>query len=388
MSGAVIPTSISFSSLRTAYNNGGLDDADDDTGLNSGTSNTSLSDFRTAVMADAPPVPAGSAAISIGTVFRGKTFGANNSFSQISGSPFSGTTNPSDITGVVNDEFIFIYSKDSSTDANNDKATITFTNSNSPSSGNKIYSVINIGGSASIPWEDISGVKPIYTHVPYNTTITSPTYAWSHTSGTEGEHNSVWDSTCGLGGADGDHDSFSYIKVRMGPYASGTNTIAMTISSESDYDQLFVYKNAAGGGGGGGSFTFNFFLMDSYDDGWTGPAILTIQNAVNNAYLAITSSSPAADSPDHGTDGGIYLVDNGGSTTDSSGSIDLPAGTYKIVVTNGDYPEDITWTVKDVGNNAVSFDAGSGGVQGPLNSGTTPEFAALTVNGSGVGSQT
>jgi len=273
MSGAVIPTSISFSSLRTAYNNGGLDDAADDSGLNSGTSNTSLSDFRTAVMADAPPVPAGSAAISIGTVFRGKTFGANNSFSQISGSPFSGTTAPSDITGVVNDEFIFIYSKDSSTDANNDKATITFTNSNSPSA--RIYSVINIGGSNSIEWPaDGTG---ILTHVPYNTTTASPTYAWNRTSSAaEGIHNSVWDSTCGLGGADGDHNSYSYIKVRIGPAggaaASGTNTIAMTISSESDYDKLFVYKNAAGGGGGGGSSSNATYWIYLHDTGGNGSA--------------------------------------------------------------------------------------------------------------------
>ena len=381
MSGAVIPTSISFSSLRTAYNNGGLDDAADDSGLSASLpAPVSLSDFRTAVMADAPPVPSGSATISIGTVFRGKTFGAQNSFSQISGSPFSGTTNPSDITGVVNDEFIFIYSKDSSTDANNDKATITFTNSNSPSSGNKIYSVINIGGSASIPWEDISGVKPIYTHVPYNTTITSPTYAWSHTSGTEGEHNSVWDSTCGLGGADGDHDSFSYIKVRMGPYASGTNTIAMTISSESDYDQLFVYKNAAGGGGGGGSgFTFNFYLTDSFGDGWTGNALF-IQQDSDNAYLQITAAGDPAVNSGAGADGtGITLNDGSGSTGTSAGNISLAAGDYTITVGGGTYASEITWTVKDVEGDAVAFSGATENAAGSFN---------LTVNGSGVGSET
>jgi hypothetical protein len=380
MAGYGNPTNISFSDLRTSYNNGGLDDADDDTGLNSGTSNTSLSDFRTAVMADAPPVPAGSAAISIGTVFRGKTFGANNSFSQITDSPFSGTTAPNDITGAVNDEFIFIYSKDSSTDANNDKATITFTNSNSPSSGNKIYSVINIGGSASIPWEDISGVKPIYTHVPYNTTITSPTYAWSHTSGTEGEHNSVWDSTCGLGGADGDHDSFSYIKVRMGPYASGTNTIAMTISSESDYDKLYVYKNPAGGGGGGGSgFTFNFYLTDSFGDGWTGNALF-IQQDSDNAYLQITAAGDPAVNSGAGADGtGITLNDGSGSTGTSAGNISLAAGDYTITVGGGTYASEITWTVKDVEGDAVAFSGATENAAGSFN---------LTVNGSGVGSET
>ena len=270
MAGYGNPTSISFSDLRTSYNNGGLDDAADDSGLNSGTSNTSLSDFRTAVMTDAPPVPSGSATISIGTVFRGKTFGANDSFSLIA-EGFSGTGGISDITGAVNDEFIFIYSKDSSTDGDNDKATITFTNSNSPSA--RIYSVINIGGSNSAEWPE-NGTG-ILTHVPYNTATASPTFAWNRTSSAaEGIHNSVWESTCGLGSDAGDHDSYSYIKVRIGPAggaaASGTNTIAMTISSEEDYDKLFVYKNTAGGGGGGGSggnATYHIFLHDIGQDG-------------------------------------------------------------------------------------------------------------------------
>ena len=377
MAGYGNPTNISFSDLRTSYNNGGLDDADDDAGLNSGTSNTSLSDFRTAVMADAPPVPAGSAAISIGTVFRGKTFGANNSFSQISGSPFSGTTAPSDITGVVNDEFIFIYSKDSSDESNDDKATITFTNSNSPSA--RIYSVINIGGSNSIEWP--VGGTGILTHVPYNTTTASPTYAWNRTSSAaEGIHNSVWDSTCGLGGADGDHDSFSYIKVRMGPYASGTNTIAMTISSESDYDKLYVYKNPAGGGGGGGSgFTFNFFLTDSFGDGWTGNALF-IQQDSDDAYLQITAAGDPAVNSGASADGtGITLNAGSGSANTSAGNISLAAGDYTITVGGGTYASEITWTVKDVEGDAVAFSGATENAAGSFN---------LTVNGSGVGSET
>ena len=76
MSAAVGSSNISLSGLRTAYNNGGLDDADDDSGLNAGTSNTSLDDFRTANFTDSSSVPAGSAAISIGTHFRNKTFGS------------------------------------------------------------------------------------------------------------------------------------------------------------------------------------------------------------------------------------------------------------------------------------------------------------------------
>ena len=67
---------ISFSKLRTAYNAGGLDDADDDTGLNAGTANTKLSDFRTANFTDGSSVPAGSNTISINDHFKGKTFGS------------------------------------------------------------------------------------------------------------------------------------------------------------------------------------------------------------------------------------------------------------------------------------------------------------------------
>ena len=70
---------ISFSGLRGNYNTGGLDDADDDSGLNAGNTNTALSDFRTANFDDDSAVPSGSDAISIGSHFRNKTFGSASS---------------------------------------------------------------------------------------------------------------------------------------------------------------------------------------------------------------------------------------------------------------------------------------------------------------------
>jgi len=68
---------ISFSGLRTAYNSGNQDDADDDSGLNAGNANTSLSQFRTANFTDGSSVPDGSNTISIKDDFQGKTFGSS-----------------------------------------------------------------------------------------------------------------------------------------------------------------------------------------------------------------------------------------------------------------------------------------------------------------------
>ena len=69
----------SFSELRTAYNNGNQDDADDDSGLQS-EDDTSLSQFRTANFTDGTSIPAGTDPISIGTHFlnsgTGRTFGS------------------------------------------------------------------------------------------------------------------------------------------------------------------------------------------------------------------------------------------------------------------------------------------------------------------------
>ena len=79
---AVGTTNISFknplygvggNSLLIACQEGGFEGI-----TNPGTTNISLGDFRGADFTDGSSVPSGSAAISIGTHFQGKTFGASS----------------------------------------------------------------------------------------------------------------------------------------------------------------------------------------------------------------------------------------------------------------------------------------------------------------------
>lgn len=67
---------ISFSGLQSAYAGTSLTNAADNSGLNSGTANTSMADFRGATFTDGNSVPA-SGEISISTHMRGKTFGSS-----------------------------------------------------------------------------------------------------------------------------------------------------------------------------------------------------------------------------------------------------------------------------------------------------------------------
>ena len=67
---------ISFSGLQSAYAGTSLTNAADNEGLNSGTANTSLADFRGATFTDGTSVPA-SGEISISAHMRGKTFGSS-----------------------------------------------------------------------------------------------------------------------------------------------------------------------------------------------------------------------------------------------------------------------------------------------------------------------
>ena len=69
-------SNISFQGLQSAYAGTSLTNASDSGGLNSGTSNTSLSDFRNATFTNGTSVPA-SGEISISSVFREKTFGSS-----------------------------------------------------------------------------------------------------------------------------------------------------------------------------------------------------------------------------------------------------------------------------------------------------------------------
>ena len=65
---------IKFSDLRTAYNNG--EGGDGDGGNTLSATNIGLSLFRNATFTSEDTIPGGSAAISIGTHFCGKTFGS------------------------------------------------------------------------------------------------------------------------------------------------------------------------------------------------------------------------------------------------------------------------------------------------------------------------
>lgn len=69
-------SNISFQGLQSAYAGTSLTNASDSEGLNSGTSNTSLSDFRNATFTDGTSVPS-SGEISLSSVFREKTFGSS-----------------------------------------------------------------------------------------------------------------------------------------------------------------------------------------------------------------------------------------------------------------------------------------------------------------------
>jgi len=367
MAGYGLPKDLSFSKLRASYIAGNLNDATGDSALDLAT-NTKLSHFRTAIMADAPAVPSGSAAISIGTVFRGKTFGANNSFTQITNSPFSGTQTPS-TTGVFNDEFIFIFTKDGSGDGSTDIATVSFIHSTS-SGSSVIYQVINIGGSASYAWDNGIGVgstpKNIYDYpITYNTSTTSAAYAWDKTSGTEGLTNSKWASTNGIGSTLGDHTSISYLKVRIGPLTTGTTTIAMTVNSEANYDKLYVYKNPYVAPASG-TVTCLLTFRDTWGDGY-------INSGSNDAgiYVRTTASTPTyypfdistkSDTSDPAhigfyntasptvSNAGVYLADACAANTDYTVRINLPASTTLVVETRFDYyGSEYRWSLKIVG---------------------------------------
>ena len=106
------------------------------------------------------------------------------------------------------------------------------------------------------------------------------------------------------------------------------------------------------------NFTFNFFLMDAYGDGWNSvggnPAALTIQvTDTNGAYKTINASSLSGVAP--AANGGLTLEGGAGSSSSTAGSLAIPAGNYFITVGGGEYPEEITWSIKDHSNNLVSF---------------------------------
>ena len=84
-------SNISFQGLQSAYAGTSLTNASDSEGLNSGTSNTSLSDFRNATFTDGTSVPS-SGEISLSSVLREKTSGS------------SGTTRTIRVTYIASEE--------------------------------------------------------------------------------------------------------------------------------------------------------------------------------------------------------------------------------------------------------------------------------------------
>ena len=90
---------ISFSGLQSAYAGTSLTNAADNSGLNSGTANTSLADFRGATFTDGNSVPA-SGEISILTHMRGKTFGSSATTLTIKAT-YVGSESPSGVSFFV-----------------------------------------------------------------------------------------------------------------------------------------------------------------------------------------------------------------------------------------------------------------------------------------------
>jgi len=174
-------------------------------------------------------------------------------------------------------------------------------------------------------------------------------------------------------GSTGKHSTYSYLKLTF----SSDSLINWSVSSETGYDFLYIYVEEDVIS----TFAFNFFLMDSYGDGWNGAEVY-IQNS-SNTYLPITAAGApnGSDSAGGGALGtnGITLPSGSGSSSTSAGNISLPAADYTITVTAGAYASEITWTVKDVDAAAVSFTTG----------GTTPVNGTfyLRVDSAGGGSE-
>ena len=163
-------------------------------------------------------------------------------------------------------------------------------------------------------------------------------------------------SKVGLDG-DGEHSSYSYLKLTFN--SSGGSEIYWSVSSEEGYDFLYVYVEEAASSG----FEFTFSLTDSAGDGWDN-AELYIRNS-SDVYLKITpgeNGAAASSSSTAGGTNGITLASGqaGGSST-THGTISLTAADYKITVTEGDYPSEIAWLVRDHADSTVSFDSNGAG---------------------------
>ena len=150
-------------------------------------------------------------------------------------------------------------------------------------------------------------------------------------------------------GSTGKHSTYSYLKLTF----SGNSVINWTVSSEASYDFLYIYVEEDVIS----TFAFNFFLMDSYGDGWNGAEVY-IQDS-SSTYLKITHASHPDGAISSGINNtGITLPAGHGSTSTSAGNISLAAADYTITVTAGGFPAEITWSVEDVDDALVSFTTG------------------------------
>lgn len=275
MSTSIPPKNISFSDIRNAAANAGIA-SDPDSGLGEGWPSISLNALRGKTLVDdSSTVPSGSNAISLKSVFRGKSFNTTQQFNALT--TISGNTSSATISGIhIGQEYVFIFYKDGSVDEVADNATVTF---NYGSGTDEIYEVINNGGLADqTEYGAIHNNSSFPTSLSfvYNPDQTASNFPWVLTSGTENQGASVWTSTCGTnptGSANGVHYSYSYLKIRIGVRSGVQSTITnkptsitITTASEAGFDQLKVWKKNAPRYGNRGIYRVT--LTDSAPDGW------------------------------------------------------------------------------------------------------------------------
>ena len=141
--------------------------------------------------------------------------------------------------------------------------------------------------------------------------------------------------------------------IGLGMFSNANFTNGTSVPSSGEISINDDMKGKTFGATASSGFTFNFFLIDSYGDGWNG-AILTIQDDNSSgAYKTIQASSLSGVAP--AANGGITLSGGFGSSSSTAGSLDIPAGAYFITVTAGSWASEITWSVTDGDDNLVDF---------------------------------
>jgi len=141
--------------------------------------------------------------------------------------------------------------------------------------------------------------------------------------------------------------------IGLGMFSNANFTNGTSVPSSGEISINDDMKGKTFGATASSGFTFNFFLIDSYGDGWNG-AILTIQDDDSSgAYKTIQASSLSGVAP--AANGGITLSGGFGSSSSTAGSLDIPAGAYFITVTAGSWASEITWSITDGDDNLVDF---------------------------------